>query len=202
MSNFTIINDVTLEIRRRLFNALNNAPGLTLGLTNESSNISLSPPSETFDNNVRMSLYLYHMDINASLRNQRMLPQPGNDDEQRLPPLPLELHYLITPVDDEENNQLIIGRLMQTIYDNPSFSDINNVPLDNSFGGGTGQVRITPNLLNVEQMSQLWNSFNQPYRLAIALRVDVISVDSAKMPRVAPRVNDVFTLAGAKERNA
>ena len=202
MSSFTILNDISIEIRRRLFEALRDAPGADLGFTNESSNISLSPPNNTLDNTVQLSLYLYHLEISATMRNQRTLPQPGSDNEQRLPPLPLELYYLATPIDDEEKNQLIAGRLMQTIYDNPSFSDLNNVPLDNSFGGGSGKVRITPNLLNVEQMSQLWNSLNQPYRLAIGLKVEVISIDSANMPTQIPRVKEVFTLAGGKERNS
>lgn len=201
MSAFTIINDVTLEIRRRVFASLNSAQGVTLNFTNETTNIVFTPPQETPENGARLSLYLYHIGVNGSLRNQRMLPQSGRPDELRLPPLPLELHYLATPMDDEENNQLIIGRLLQFIYDQPTINTLDDEPLGNSFGGGSSTLRITPDLMNVEQLSQLWSAFNQPFRLSIAFQVDVVSVDSARAPLVAPRVVDAFAVAGSKERS-
>lgn len=201
MSAFTIINDVTSELRHRLFQSLNSAPGVTLNFTDETTNIVLTPPQESPDVGARLSLYLYHVGVNGSLRNQRKLPQPGHTDELRLPPLPLELHYLATPMDDEENNQYIIGRLLQFIYDEPSLAVLNNQPIGDSFGGGSRTLRITPDLMNVEQLSQLWNAFNQPFRLSIAFQVDVVAVDSAKVPMLAPRVVDVLSVAGSRERN-
>lgn len=201
MSAHTIINDVTLEIRRRIFAAMNSAVGVTLGFTDEATNIVLDPPHEGPDSGTRMSLYLYHIGINNAHRNQRLLAQPGRDDETRLAPLPLELRYLATPVDDEENNQLIMGRLLQFVYDHPHIESLAGQPIGNSFGGGSPVLRIVPDLLNVEQLSQLWNAFNQPYRLSLAFQVDIVAVDSAKAPRVAPRVQDVLAAAGIKERS-
>lgn len=200
MSAFTIINDVTLEIRRRVFESLNSAQGVTLNFSNETTNVVFTPPQEAPENGARLSLYLYHIGVNGSLRNQRMLSQPGRPDEQRLPPLPLELHYLATPMDDEENNHLIIGRLLQFIYDQPIITSLNDEPIGDSFGGGSSRLRITPDLMTIEQLSQLWNAFNQPFRLSIAFQVDVVSVDSARAPLVAPRVVDALTVTGSKER--
>lgn len=200
MSSFTIINDVSTELRHRIFNAMNSAAGVTLGFSDELSNIVLDPPSDSADTGTRLSLYLYHVGIDNTLRNQRLLPQPGRDDELRLPPLPLQLRYLATPVDDEETNQLIIGRLLQFIYDYPAIEAVGGTPLGNSFGGASRELRLTPDLLNVEQLSQLWNAFNQPYRLSLAFQVDVVAIDSDRSPKVAPRVVDVLALAGIKER--
>jgi len=200
VSAFTIVSDITTEIRQRIFSALNSAPGVTLNFTDETSNIVFTPPQETPEAGAQMSLYLYHIGINNALRNQRMLAQPGRDDELRKPPLPLELRYLATPMQDEENNQLIIGRLLQFIYDQPSISTIDDVPLGNSFGGASHELRITPDLMNVEQLSQLWNAFNQPFRLSVTFQVDVVAIDSAKAPLVAPRVAEVLTVSGQRER--
>lgn len=200
MSAFTIINDITAEIRRRVFESLNTAPGVTLNFTDETTNIVLTPPQETPEAGARLSLYLYHVGINNALRNQRKLPQPGRNDELRLPPLPLELRYLATPMEDEENNQYIIGRLLQFIYDQPHITTINDAPIGDSFGGGSRTLRITPDLMSVEQLSQLWNAFSQPFRLSIAFQVDVVAVDSARAPTIAPRVVDVLPVAGRKER--
>ena len=189
MSAHTIINDVSLELRSRIFAAMNSAVGVTLGFTDESTNIVLEPPHDSPDNNTRLSLYLYHIGINNTQRNQNKLAQPGRDDELRSPPLPLELKYLATPVDDEESNQLVMGRLLQFVYDNPRIDSLNNQPIGNSFGGGSPTLRILPDLLNVEQLSQLWNAFNQPYRLSLAFQVDIVTVDSANAPEIAPRVS-------------
>jgi len=200
VSSFTIINDITVELRHRIFTAMQTALGVDLGFTDESVNIALAPPEDVADTSTRLSLYLYHVGINNSMRNQNMLPQTARDDELRLPPLPLELRYLVTPTDDEEVSQLILGRLLQFIYDNPSLDTIGEVPLGNSFGGASRELRLTPDLLNVEQLSQLWNAFSQPFRLSLAFQVDVVAIDSARSPVIAPRVVDVLSVAGIKER--
>lgn len=200
MSAFTIINDISTELRRRIYAAMTTTQGVTLGFSNEVSNIILSPPQETNDAGAKLSLYLYHVGINNSLRNQRMLPQPGRSDEQRLPPLPLELRYICTPIDEEETNQLMIGRLLQFVYDAPSITTLNNVPLGDSFGGASRELRLIPDLMNVEQLSQLWNAFSQPFRLSLAFQVDVVAIDSARAPRVAPRVTEMLSATGIKER--
>ncbi len=202
MSEFTIINDVSLEMRRRIFAAMNSASGVTLDFTDELSNIVLAPPQDTFGSGTLLSLYLYHVEINHSTRNQQMLSQRGSADSLRLPPLPLKLHYLATPVDDsEETNQLIIGRLLQLVYDNPSIGTIDNTPLGNSFGGAANHLRIIPDPLTVEQLSQLWNAFSQPLRLSMSFQVDVVAIDSSLAPKLAPRVVDVLSVSGVKERD-
>lgn len=201
VSAFTVINDITNELRHRIYGAMTSAQGVTLGFANEVSNIILSPPQETNEAGAMLSLYLYHVGINNSLRNQRMLPQPGNSEEQRLPPLPIELRYICTPIDDEETNQLMIGRLLQFVYDAPSISTLNNVPLGDSLGGASSELRLTPDLMNVEQLSQLWNAFSQPFRLSLAFQVDVVAIDSARVPSLAPRVTEMFTATGIKERS-
>lgn len=198
MSAFTIVNDITLELRSRMFNSLTSASGVTLGYTDEINNIVLSPVQETSPPNAKLSLYLYHIGLNSTLRNQRMLTGAVSD-ELRLPPLPLELRYLATPLEDEENNQLVLSRLLQFIYDQPQLSSLNTQPLGDSFGGGSSKLRITPDLMNVEQLAQLWNAFKQPFRLSIAFMVDVVVIDSAKAPRVAPRVVDVLAVAGTRD---
>ena len=198
MSAFTIINDITLEIRKRIFASLNSAPGVTLNFTNEATNIVFTPPQETPDNGARLSLYLYHIGVNGAMRNRRLLSRQHHSGELLLPPLPLELRYIATPMDEEENNQLIIGRLLQFIYDYSTLDSIDDEPVENALSG-TPRLRITPDLMNVEQLSQLWNAFSQPFRLSIAFQVDVVTVDSARAPIVAPRIVDVLAVSGVKE---
>ncbi len=201
MSAFTIINDIALELRRRTFEAMRDAVGVSLGFSDEVNNIVLDPPKESSEAGTRLYLYLYHVGINNVLRNQELLRVRERDDELRLPPLPLELKFLVAPAADEENNQLILGRFLQFIYDTPSINSINGALLGDSFGGASKALRLTPDLLNVEQLSQLWNAFSQPYRLSMAFQVDVVAIDSARMPIVAPRVVETISVARTKELN-
>jgi hypothetical protein len=201
MSAYTIIQDISLELRANIFDALQSASGVNFNLTDAATNIVFDSPEEEMGNNVYVSLYLYHMDINKSLRNQPMLPQPGGADELRLPPMPLQLRYLFTPVnDDESTNHLIIGRVLQYFYDYPNLSIIAGEPVGDSFGGGDRDLRIKPDILSMEQLTQIWNAFNHPYRLSLSFLVEVVMLDSARSPLVAPRVVDSKTVVGIKER--
>ena len=204
MSGYTIIRDISVELRRRIFDSLRSSPvdAFDLTFTDEVTNIVLDSPSDEPGNNVKATLYLYHVDVNKALRNQRMLPQPGQSDELRLPPMPLQLRYLFTPVDDDEaTNHLIAGRVLQYFYDNPKVATLAGETLGDSFGGGSKELRIKPELLTMEQLSQIWNAFNQAYRLSLIFLVEVVALDSAKSPVRAPRVVDSSTVVGIKERS-
>lgn len=202
MSSMAIIHDLTIELRNRIFAAMNSASGLSLDFTDMVNNIVLSPPTDEAESNTRMSLYLYHIGINNSLRNQAKLASPNNTDSLLNNPLPIELKYLVTPLSDEPNNQLMMGRLLQYIYDFPRIDSIDQQALGNSFGGASGYVRITPSLMTVEQLAQLWNAFKQPYRLALAFTVDIVAIDSAKAAEINPRVAELIASAGHKGRQS
>ena len=90
MSNFSVIHDVTLELRRQIFEALATTPDTDFGITSIDS-LTLGSPGETLDNLTVASLFLYHLEIDAHLRNQRLLPDAGRDDRFHRPPLPLRL---------------------------------------------------------------------------------------------------------------
>jgi len=201
MSNFSVIHDVSLELRRQMFDALASAPDVDFALTDASTNITLSPPIDIGDTSVVASLYLYHIDIDKHLRNQDWLPAQAQPDAFRLPPLPLQLRYLLTPVDDEEtNNHLLLGRVIQHFHDNPSFSALSGTPLGDSFGGASPELRVRPDLMSMEQLAQIWSAFSTPYRLSVAMLVEVVAVDSGKPPRRVPRVGEKILAAGLRAR--
>lgn len=203
MSNFTIIHEIARELRARIFEALRTAPGVDFHLTDVDNNILIEPFTDKSGPAVKAFLYLYHLDINKSLRNQRMLPQPGQADEFRTPPLPLQLRFLFTPVEDGEGTQLLIlGRVLQYFHDYPELSSLAGEPLDDSFGGASAELRVRPEMLSVEQLTQIWSAFNQPYRLTAAFLVEVVAVDSAKAPARIPRVVDASAAVGMRSSDS
>ena len=200
MSNFSVIHDVSLELRRQIFEALAATPDTDFKVTAVTS-LTLMSPGETLDNKTVASLFLYHLEIDAHLRNQNPLPDATRDDRFHRPPLPLQLRYLFTPVGDEANNQLLIGRVLQHFYDYPSFLSPLGVPVGSSPDAASVRLRVVADLLPIEQLTQLWNAFSAPYRTAISLLVEVVTVDSGLPPVQRRRVNELLTGIGqmAKE---
>ena len=201
MSNFSVIHDISLELRRQIFYTLDNTPDVDFNVTDATSNISLSPPNDITDAAIIASLYLYHIDIDKHMRNQHPLPDPTQSDALRTPPLPLQLRYLLTPVDtDEAKNQLLLGRVIQHFHDASSFSALSGTLLGDSHGGASTELRVRPDLLSMEQLAQIWSAFSSPFRLSVALLIEVVGVDSGLPPRKVPRVSEKVLGAGLKPR--
>lgn len=197
MSSFSIIQDTSLELRRRIFDALEATPDTDFGLNGNIDRIRIAPPGDDLPNGVLAALFLYHVDIDRHLRNQRPLPDRTDPSIQRKPPLPLQFRFLFTPVDDDDTvNQLVLGRALQHFHDEPFIESFAGQPLGDSFGGAATALRVKPDMLTVEQLSQLWNALSAPFRLSVAFLVDIAAVDSGEPPRRAPRVEELMAATG------
>jgi hypothetical protein len=197
MSSFSIVQDTGLELRRRIFAALQATPDTDFGLNDNIDRIRIAPPGEDLPNGTLAALFLYHIDIDRHLRNQRPLPDRDDPSIQRKPPLPLQFRFLFTPVDDDDTvNHLVLGRVLQHFQDQPFITTIAGQQLDDSFGGASPALRVKPDPLTIEQLSQLWNALSAPFRLSIAFLVDVAAVDSGEPPRRAPRVEELLAATG------
>ncbi|MFC4260991.1 DUF4255 domain-containing protein [Marinobacter lacisalsi] len=192
MSAYSIIEGTSTELRRQIFEALDSAPDTDFSLTDPASNITLDAPGGDLSSQFVVSLYLYHIDQNRHLRNQP--PLRTGSDELRRPPLPLQLRYLVTPLDSETNNHLMLGRILQHCHDHPTIDSIEGRPLDTSHGGASSEIRIRLESLTLEQLAQIWNAFNQPFRLATVLLVEAVVIDSALSPEKHAPVRDTYTV--------
>lgn len=201
MGSFATIQDVSVELRRQITEALAATHDTDFGSAGATERITLAPPSDKLASGVEASLYLYHLDIDPNLRNQPDLADRTRDDQFRRPPLPLRLRYLFTPVgEDEAKNQLLLGRMLQHFHDSPSFGTLSQKPVGDSFGGASTEIRVRPDPLSLEQLSQIWNAFSHPYRIAVSLLVEVVAIDSGRPPVRRGRVTEVLTATGLARR--
>lgn len=90
------------------------------------------------------------------------------------------------------------GRVIQHFNDNQQFEDAFNprTPIGDSYGGASPKLRVRYDMLSMEQLSQVWNAFSTPYRLSLALLVEIVAIDSGKQPIVAPRTDEVIPIVG------
>jgi hypothetical protein len=201
MSDFNVIHNVSLELRSQIFAALDTTPMADFGLTGGIESITLQAPLESLADSIRASLFLYHVDIDKHLRNQRPLPDRARDDQSFKPPLPLQLRYLFTPLATaEEDGHALLGRVMQHFHDAPVMTTLGGTALDDSRGGATAALRIKPDMLSLEQLAQLWNALSSPFRLSVAFMVETIAVDSGLPARSAPRVDEFVRATGLMKR--
>lgn len=177
MSHFSIIRDTSHAIRSNLFDALTSVADVDFGLTDLGTNIILEAPSTTVPEGARLSVYLYHIEPDPNLRNQQQL-SVGPSGVLR-PPVGLRLRYLVTPLlDAEDRSQLMLGRIIQALHDSPFIDHIADDPLGVSFGGGSPELRITFETLDLEQLSRIWHALGADYRLSIAYTVRAAVIDS------------------------
>jgi hypothetical protein len=196
MSDYRVLQEISLYLRRLLFENLRGDDPVGSEFSSEHS-ISLDSPPRIADNSApnanqaRLSLYLYQVTPNAHLNNHAMIP--AGFGQQQHPPLSLNLYYLLTPVGElPEDNLAVLGRCMQVLAAN---STIRASFLDSWLRPEPPEVRVTINPVSLEELTRVWNAFNEAYRLSVCYVVQVVSIDSARSPQeeqpVSQRLLDV-----------
>ena len=189
MSHLTIIRDASVALRSNIFGALTDVPDVDFGFTNLATDVVLSAPDSDIPAAARLSIYLYHVEPDPQLRNQPELPV-GTTGLLRAP-LALRLYYLMTPLlDDEEVNQLVLGRILQALHDRPFVDQLAGGPLGDSNGGGSTALRLCLEPMTIDNLSRVWHAMGSDYRLSVAYLMRTVMIDSALTPRRAGRVEE------------
>lgn len=130
-----------------------------------------------------LTLFLFDVAEDPSARNRaRIRDVVPPDLTIRKPPLALMLRYLITPWGgDRDTEHKILGRVMQTLYDDAIISgtQLAGTPPPNGLAGSDQALKITPATLTLDERSRVWFSVQKPYRLSVAYEVRVVNLDSA-----------------------
>ncbi|WP_375448792.1 DUF4255 domain-containing protein [uncultured Nostoc sp.] len=193
MSNELAIAAVTITLRHLLqqrFDA-ESSGGIT---------VTTRPLDKVRDNTVssgdQVNLFLYDTQINATWRNMDIPSQvkPGETGQQLLP---LNLYYLLTAYaqnDDfpEPTSHRLLGVAMSVFNDHPilTSADIRAAlpttdPTEYDLDQQVEQLRIVYQPLSVEEMFNLWSTFQAPYRISAAYEVSVVLIES-KLPAKTP----------------
>lgn len=201
MPDFQIIQSISDELRRQIVTTLDTVPGASFGLAGDIDRISLQPPDQPMGTDIVASLYLYHIDIDGHLRNQPAIPDRTAGDLWHQPPLPLRLHYLLTPFGDEDaTNQVIAALVIQHLHDNPTFDTVGEQVLDDENGAAPLSLRARFAPLTPEAKTQLWSAFNTALRLSLTLVVEIVGLASGRAPRSVPRIGQTGTTYVSKQR--
>jgi hypothetical protein len=188
MSNSLAIAAVTATLRQILDDGIKSVIN---GVS-----VTTQPPDIADPTKNLLNIFLYQTGINAAWRNMDM-PRQSKPGETGMPPLPLNLYYLITAYSNggdapDPFSHRILGQAMSILHDNPVLSaeeikaalTLADLPLQDLYDQ-IEHVRITPQPLTLDEMSKLWTLFQAKYRISAAYQVSVVLIES-KRPNRTP----------------
>jgi hypothetical protein len=145
-----------------------------------SMQVTLNTPTEMVEKHQEgLSLWLYRV-----VRD----PEHLNDPPLRMavstvmaPPLPLRLHYMITPITsrtnqgDPETEQYVLGKVMQILHSRPV---LRGADLRGEFVGSDVELTARLETLNLDEIARVWDALEGSYQLCVSYEVSVVNIDS------------------------
>ena len=188
MSDYLVLDAVSKALRQILWDAF-NADGVIRPIVGSEAAIVFSNPTETArDSSNRLSLWLYQITENEHVKNQPMLraaaqplppPPPGRAPRQvaQYPPMALNLYFLATPfAQSDEADHMVLGKTMQVLYDNAI------IILQDAMNNVFEELRVIFCRLSLEELTRIWESLREPYRLSVCYLIRVTRIDSRRTP--------------------
>lgn len=195
MSNFLAVATVTATLSQLLAQQVGqDVPGATVTLARPESNAATQAPS--------VNIFLFRTTTNAAWQNLDLPTRSVNGTLQSRPHVALNLHYLLTFHGDEAQlePQRMLGSVVRTLHEQPvltrrmiaaAVANPTFVPFlaSSDLALQPEPVRITPEVLSLEEIAKLWSVFFQvPYALSIAYVCSVVIVESELSAQTAPPV--------------
>jgi Pvc16 N-terminal domain len=152
--------------------------------------VSLNSPQEMTDLGTQgLSVWLYQVVRDNERLN--MLPEKIGPTQYRHEPLPVRLHYMMTPLvsvqsaSSPETEQMILGKVLQVFHDRPSLRGAN---LRGDLTGTDSELNVRLENLSIEQISQVFYSLDRSLQLSISYEVAIVYIESEREPEDAPPV--------------
>ena len=208
MSTALAIAGVTAVLRDLLNDGMiNHNVSAVLGST---VTVSALPPDRVVQaggaEQTQLNVFMYLATPNPAWRN-RELPSRDATGTQRLtnPPLALDLHYMVTAYGaDDLHTDILFGYATQLLHENPVLTRAairtalmpsppvgTTLPLALRALGTSGladqleQIKLTPYVMNTEEMSRLWSAMQTHYRPTATYLATVVLIE-ATTPTVMP----------------
>ncbi|MBI1424593.1 MAG: DUF4255 domain-containing protein [Gammaproteobacteria bacterium] len=172
MSDSTAIAMVGESLRTLLLDEMDITP---------SADVTLLAPDEHGATR-RVNLFLYKIQENVFFRNKEWEVSRTNAGQITPPPLSLNLHYLMTAYaqnDQETGNTTaheVMGEAMRVLN---QFPVVPSTYLATGLADAREQIKITHISIDFEELSKIWSTFNEPFRLSVAYEISVVQIDQS-----------------------
>lgn len=149
----------------------------------EDSIALVSPGEIEGKDNIRLSLFLYHVEENIYLKNQEM--EKIGSSALKAPPLALDLYYMLTSypspgIQDRTERTLdehrILGRAMQVLHDN---SVLTVSVLKGSLSAPDTALHVMVTSMSLDDMTKIWSTFKEKsFRPSVCYLVTPVKIES------------------------
>lgn len=131
-----------------------------------------------------LSLWLYRVRRFDELENA---PPTIRNGRIVRPPLPLVLHYLVTPLaSDELTRHRLLGSAMQALHDQARLGTEFLRP--GLLGPEDGPVGVHLEQQNLEEATRVWHALQHPYQLSVSYLIQYVPIESLRSVEPAPPV--------------
>jgi len=219
--SYEAINQVTRGLRRLLVTQLTQiSPGAV---------VTLLPPGDQLPEVSGINLYLYRVSESPFTKN-RDWPGDRVTAPTNRPALGLQLFYLVTPLgtrpandsDAGDDAHTMLGLAMRTLQENSVLNEIHlpafeaDTELPDFLLNSYEKIKMMLLPTSIEELSKIWATINQPYRLSVAYEVSLVEITPTPPPPVgggivlttgvdvitfdAPRLSELIPTVGALVR--
>jgi hypothetical protein len=147
----------------------------------------------------QLNLFMYRVSHNLGWNNIAYPSRNASGDLTANPPLALNLHYLLTAFGDSElHAEILLGYGMQLLHEHPVLErEVIRHSLTLATPGNEGTlpenlrqlatseladqielIKLTPEPINMEEISKLWTAFHTKYRPCTAYLATVVLIES------------------------
>jgi hypothetical protein len=187
--SYEAINQVTRGLRRLLVTQLTQiSPGAV---------VTLLPPGDQLPEVSGINLYLYRVSESPFTKN-RDWPGDRVTPPTNQPALGLQLFYLVTPLgtrpandsDAGDDAHTMLGLAMRTLQENSVLNDIHlpafeaDTELPDFLLNSYEKIKMMLLPTSIEELSKIWATINQPYRLSVAYEVSLVQIAPTLPPPV------------------
>jgi hypothetical protein len=178
----SILGDASISLQKMLNAAVKLAFATAQVVLESPKEAEPSGPDEAL-----VSLWLYRVTRQGDLNNRP--PRRIAPDRLEAPRLPVELHYLATPLGaDTLTRQRLLGIVLQAMHANAILpADRLEAPLVTA---GVGALRAHLHMHTIEDMVRIWHALSEPYQPSVAYVVDFVPLPAAVEPLAGPPVLD------------
>jgi len=175
---YSVLRSTTNTLINLLEQRLSNHPQLG-ALFGGVLTVSAATPEETRNDGQGVSIWLYRIERDEQTLNYPPRRLPNDSVEHR--PLPLRLHYLVTPV---------LGVVLQTFNDLPI---LKGSLLQDDLAGSDLQLAVRLESLDLEAITRIWDALEGSYQLSVSYEVSLVFIDSARPAQSIAPVHSVHT---------
>ena len=158
-----------------------------------STEVSIATPEElTAQKKQGLSVWLYRVARDETLLNDppTVRPLSAGGVEMIPPPLPLRLHYLVTPIAPKapDTEQKILGRVLRAFHARPILS---GALLRGDLMGSGAQISVRLEQMALDEITRVWEALEGTYQLSVSYEVTLALITSAALPLRSSLVESV-----------